>query len=186
MTRDVKTALKIPYVAPTDATAFDTLRENQKTFWKSCTTGVSGLDAHLDAYTNVRDADALRQALGLRRINVHGFSHGTLSAERYLAEYGRHVNGSILEGVRNPAQGRREFITSEAAGMQAIFDRISLWCAETPECALHQENPAEVFREAQQNADAGRIPGTLFGLRWSAVTVTRYRTRIPSRARTSR
>lgn len=78
------------------------MRENQKTFWKSCTTGVPGLDAHLDAYTNVRDADALRQALGLRRINIHGFSYGTLSAERYLAKYGRHVNGSILEGVMNP------------------------------------------------------------------------------------
>ncbi|MEV6235174.1 alpha/beta fold hydrolase [Lentzea sp. NPDC051838] len=172
MTCDTALALKIPYVPPTDSSAFDALAANQSAFWKSCTTGVPGLDSRLDAYTNARDADALRQALGLKKISIHGFSYGTLTAERYLARYGRHVNGSLLEGVMNPAQGRTEFVSSEAAGMQAIFDRFTQWCADTPSCALHGSSPADVFRKAQSTAD--RVPGTLYGLKWSAVTVTRY------------
>ncbi|MEU3650238.1 alpha/beta fold hydrolase [Lentzea sp. NPDC034063] len=174
MTCDTKATLAIPYVAPTDNAAFEALRRNQEKFWRSCTTGVPGLDAHLDAYTNVRDADALRQALGIKRINIYGFSYGTVSAERYLEKYGQHVNGSVIEGVMNPAQSRREFISAEAAGPQAVFDKFTRWCATTPDCVLHGQNPAEVFRRAQQNADAGRISGTMFGLRWSSVAVTRY------------
>ncbi|MET9633378.1 alpha/beta fold hydrolase [Lentzea sp. NPDC006480] len=172
MTCDTALALKIPYVPPADSSAFDALAANQKDFWRSCTTGVPGLDSHLDAYTNARDADTLRTALGLKKISIHGFSYGTLTAERYLAWYGRNVNGSLLEGVMNPAQGRTEFVTSEAAGMQAIFDKFVQWCADTPSCALHGSEPAAVFRKAQENAE--RVPGTLFGLKWSAVTVTRY------------
>ncbi|WP_156212991.1 alpha/beta fold hydrolase, partial [Lentzea aerocolonigenes] len=102
MTCATAPAVKIPYVPPTDSPAFDALAANQQDFWRSCTTGVPGLDSRLDAYTNARDADALRTALGLKKINIHGFSYGTLTAERYLARYGHHVNGSLLEGVMNP------------------------------------------------------------------------------------
>ncbi|HEX8870268.1 MAG TPA: alpha/beta fold hydrolase [Lentzea sp.] len=172
MTCDTALALKIPYVPTTDSSAFDALAANQSAFWRLCTTGVPGLDSHLDAYTNARDADALRKALGLKKISIHGFSYGTLTAERYLGLFGQHVTGSLLEGVMNPAQGRTEFVASEAAGMQAIFDRFTQWCADTPSCALHGSSPAEVFRKAQESAP--RVPGTLYGLPWSPVAVTRY------------
>ncbi|MGW6932746.1 alpha/beta fold hydrolase [Lentzea sp. NPDC054927] len=172
MTCDVDKTLKIPYIPPTSGTAFTALQENQKAFWASCTTGVPGLDRHLDAYSTARDADALRRAVKADRVNVYGFSYGSLLAERYLELFGGHVNGSIVEGVMNPGQNRREFITTAAAGVEAIFARFTEWCAETPDCALHGQNPADVFRKAQQNA--GMLPGTFYGFPWSDVMVTRY------------
>ncbi|MGW6443363.1 alpha/beta fold hydrolase [Lentzea sp. NPDC055074] len=171
-TCDFDKILKIPYVPPTDAAAFETLKQNQKAFWSTCTTGVPGLDDHLDAYSTARDADALRKSVGAERISVYGLSYGTLLAERYLERFGRHVDGSIIEGVMNPDQSRREFMTTAAAGVEAIFTRFAQWSAETPESALHGRNPADVFREAQQNA--GRLPGTFFGFPWSEAMITRY------------
>lgn len=172
MTCDLAKALKIPYVPPTDAKAFEALKDDQKAFWSSCTTGVKNLDDHLDAYSTANDADALRRAVGADRINVYGLSYGTLLAERYLEKFGGHVNGSIIEGVMNPDQDRREFVTTAAAGVEAIFTKFTRWCAETPDCALHGQNPADVFRKAQQNA--AKLPGTFYGLPWSDVMITRY------------
>lgn len=166
--------LKIPYVPPTDGRRFRALQENQRSFWKTCTTTPASLKHHLDAYSNARDAEALRKALHLGRINLYGFSYGTLTAERYLGLFGEHVNGSVLEGVMNPAQSRREFVSSAAGGMEAVFDRFRTWCAEESACALHGRDVASVFRKAQKAADAGRVPGSLMTTPWSSVAVTRY------------
>ncbi|MFE3548182.1 alpha/beta fold hydrolase [Streptomyces kronopolitis] len=166
--------LKIPYVPPTDRRTFHALKENQRSFWSTCTTNPAGLKHHLDAYSNARDAEALRKAMHLERINVYGFSYGTLTAERYLGLYGDHINGSVLEGVMNPAQSRREFITGAAHGMEAIFDRFKKWCAEEAACALHRRDVVSVFRKAQKKADQGHIPGSLDTTPWSFAAVTRY------------
>ncbi|MGI5500217.1 alpha/beta fold hydrolase [Lentzea sp. CA-135723] len=172
MTCDLAKSLKIPYVPPTDAKAFMRLEQDQKAFWASCTTGVQGLDQHLDAYSTANDADALRKAVGAGRVTVYGLSYGTLLGERYLERFGQHVDRSVLEGVMNPGQSRREFMTTAAAGVEAVFTRFTAWCAETPDCALHGQDPAEVFRQAQRTAE--KIPGTFFGFPWSEAMITRY------------
>ncbi|MEU0588727.1 alpha/beta fold hydrolase [Streptomyces sp. NPDC006132] len=166
--------LKIPYVPPADLGKFRALKKNQRSFWSTCATTPVGLKNHLDAYSNARDAEALRKALHLDKINLHGFSYGTLTAERYLGLYGDHVNGSVLEGVMNPVQSRRQFVTSAARGIEAIFDRFRNWCADEAACALHGKDVASVFRKAQKKADAGHIPGSLMTTPWSSVAVTRY------------
>lgn len=167
--------MKIPSVPPTDTAAFNALRHNQKAFWAGCTTGDRRLDEHLDAYSTARDAEALRTALKLDKVNLYGMSYGTLMAERYLGLFGEHVNGAVLEGVMNPAQSRREFVTTAAAGTEAVFDRFRAWCAQDTGCALHGKDVAAVFRTAQRNADAGRIPGGDFmGRPWTSVGVSQY------------
>ncbi|WP_253209153.1 alpha/beta fold hydrolase [Streptomyces niphimycinicus] len=167
-------ALKIPQVPPTDSRRFHALAKDQSSFWSTCATAPAGLKNHMDAYSNARDAEALRKAMRLERINVHGFSYGTLTAERYLGLYGDHVNGSVLESVMDPTQSRRAFVTSAARGMEAIFDRFGKWCAKETSCALHGKDVASVFRTAQKKADAGQIPGSLHSKPWSAATVTGY------------
>lgn len=174
LTCSVDSVLRIPQVPPTDRKSFSALHKDQRAFWSSCTTKPAALKRHMDAYSNARDTEALRTALDLDRINLHGFSYGTLYAERYLAMFGRHVNGSILEGVMNPAQSRREFITTAAAGSQALFDRFAKTCAADAECALHDRDIAAVLRVAKDNADADRIPGNAYGRPWSAAAVSQY------------
>ncbi|GLY47358.1 alpha/beta fold hydrolase [Lentzea sp. NBRC 102530] len=171
-TCDLAKALKVPYVPPTGARAFEQLQKDQKAFWASCTTGVPGLDQHLDAYSTANDADALRKAVNADRVSIYGLSYGTLLGERYLERFGRHVDGSVLEGVMNPGLSRREFMATAAAGVEAIFTKFTRWCADTPDCALHGQDPAEVFRQARRTAT--KIPGTFYGFPWSEAMITRY------------
>ncbi|GGP86788.1 alpha/beta fold hydrolase [Streptomyces melanogenes] len=175
LTCETDKALKIPVVPPTDPQRFDALRKNQQAFWSTCTTGHPGLDRHLDAYSTARDAEALRKAMELGKVNLHGVSYGTLLAERYLGLYGEHVNASVLEGVMNPAQGRREFLTTAAAGTEAVLDRFRKWCDAESACTLHGKDVGEVFRKARHNAAAGHIPGKdAMGRPWAAVSVGQY------------
>ncbi|MFF4739952.1 alpha/beta fold hydrolase [Streptomyces sp. NPDC001262] len=174
LTCSAERVMRIPLVPPTDGRPFAALRKDQRAFWSSCTTKPAALKKHTDAYSNARDAEALRTALGLDRINLYGFSYGTLYAERYLAMFGEHVNGSVLEGVMNPAQSRRAFVTTAAAGSQALYDRFARSCASDTGCALHGKDIAAVLRAAKNNAGAGRIPGTAYGRPWSAATVSQY------------
>ncbi|MFZ3551954.1 alpha/beta hydrolase [Streptomyces sp. 4.24] len=75
----------------------------------------------------------------------------------------------------NPSQDRREFVTTAAAGTEAVFNRFSKWCAAETGCALHGKDVAAVFRQAQHNADTGHIQGKdLMGRPWSAASVTQY------------
>jgi len=47
----------------------------------------------------VRDLDALRRALGVRRLTIDGISYGTYVAERYALAYPRHVARLVLDSV---------------------------------------------------------------------------------------
>ncbi|MET9224212.1 alpha/beta fold hydrolase [Lentzea sp. NPDC003310] len=172
MTCDFDKILRIPYIPPADSASFAALRRDQQEFWRTCTTGVPNLDRHLDAYSTANDADALRKAAGVRNVSVYGLSYGTLLGERYLERFGQHVTGSVLEGVMNPGQGRREFMATAAAGVEAIFTKFARWSDETPDSPLHGRDPAEVFRQAQRQA--AHLPGTFFGVPWSEAMITRY------------
>ncbi|MEV7420189.1 alpha/beta fold hydrolase [Streptomyces sp. NPDC089919] len=166
--------LKIPLVPPTGQRAFEELAAGQRAFWSSCRTSPAAVKGHLDAVSNARDAEALRAALKLDRVNLYGMSYGTLLAERYLGLFGRQVNGAVLEGVMDPARSRRSFVTSAAAASEAVHDRFARWCARNKECVLHGKDLDATLRTAQRQADRGRVPGTAFGRPWSAAAVVQY------------
>src|SRR5690606_3248660 len=56
--------------------------------------------ADLRFYTTtdaVRDLDAVRQALGVERINLLGISYGTRVAQRYAGTYPQHTRSLVLD-----------------------------------------------------------------------------------------
>ncbi|MFI0980288.1 alpha/beta fold hydrolase [Streptomyces sp. NPDC021093] len=167
-------ALKVPRVPPTTEAGFAALRANQSVLWSKCRTEPAGLKNHLDAFSNAKDAEVLRKSLGLERINLYGFSYGTLTAERYLGLFGEHVNGSLLEGVMNPVLSRRDFVTSAAAANEALYRRFSTWCEKDAACVLRGQDVPKVLEQARRKARDGELPGTLNGLPWSESTVTAY------------
>ncbi|MCW1250641.1 alpha/beta hydrolase [Acaricomes phytoseiuli] len=116
--------LKIPYIPPTDSVAMNKLVENQRSFWSTCRTQPENLKGNLDAFSNAKDAESIRKALGLGKISLYGFSYGTLTAQRYLGLFGGNVSSSILEGVMNPNQSRREFVMTAAAGVETIYGQL--------------------------------------------------------------
>ncbi|WP_447005865.1 alpha/beta fold hydrolase [Saccharothrix isguenensis] len=160
-----------PLVPPSTEAGLSGLRADQQRFRAACAVEPASAVTHLDATSAARDVDHLRRALRLPRINLYGHSYGTLLAERYLALFGGSVRASVLEGVMDPAQGRRGFVTTAAAASEALFATFTRWCASTTTCAVHGQDPAAVLQRAQANADAGVIPGDFYGRPWQAATV---------------
>ena len=78
------------------------------------------------------DIDAVRQALGLRQINVVGASYGTRAVLSYLRQFPATVRRAVLDGVAPPD---RRLPDTAAADNQAALDALLQACADAPACA---------------------------------------------------
>ncbi len=91
-------------------------------------------------YTTVlatADADAVRQALGITRINAIGASYGTRAVLDYQRQYPLHVRRAVLDGVAPPDMRLPDAASADnQAALDALFDA----CAAQPACA--QRYPA--------------------------------------------
>jgi pimeloyl-ACP methyl ester carboxylesterase len=77
------------------------------------------------------DVDAVRQALGYRRIVLYGGSYGGTAAQVYLARHGAHVAAAVLDGATLldvPIWERMPLATQQA------FDRLAARCALEAAC----------------------------------------------------
>ncbi|GAA3838540.1 alpha/beta fold hydrolase [Streptomyces phyllanthi] len=75
---------------------------------------------HLDTAQTVRDLDALRAALGERKLTFHGSSYGTLLGAQYAETYPRRVRAMVLESVMDHSvPTTRDFLQPEDGGRAA-------------------------------------------------------------------
>jgi len=169
---DLRETLRLPLVPPADESPFAGFAATSERFSSSCATRPASLQSHLDAYSNARDADALRSALGIERVGVYGFSYGSLLGARYAELFGSRVTATVLEGVLAPQQSATEFETVAARGAQQIFDAFADWCSAADECAPLGNDARGAFRQAVGNVEAGRVPGTTpSGRAWEPAAV---------------
>jgi pimeloyl-ACP methyl ester carboxylesterase len=81
--------------------------------------------AALERYTTddaVADLDAVREALGYRRIDLVALSYGTTLAMRYIALHGAHVRSAILLSAVPPsAMPPRHHATAAQAALEQLF-----------------------------------------------------------------
>ncbi|WP_051198182.1 alpha/beta fold hydrolase [Gordonia shandongensis] len=164
--------LKAPLVTPADPAAFARTRDARTAIAPSCVTEPASLRDHMDAYSNAKDAEAFRQALGGHRVVTTGTSYGTLLAFRYLELFGHHAAGAVLDGVMNPGEDPVSFQTVAARGDQAGFDEFAAWCRTDRRCTVPHRDAARTLATARRVADRGLIPGVdAMGRRWAGAGV---------------
>ena len=91
--------------------------------------------ADLLAYTTadaVEDLEAIRQALGYARINLHGSSYGTRPAWAYAARFPQHARTLVLHG---PAPPGFLIPLPFAQGLEIALDGVITDCLEDQPCA---------------------------------------------------
>jgi pimeloyl-ACP methyl ester carboxylesterase len=121
---------------------------------------------HLDTAQTVRDLDALRAALGERRLTFHGSSYGTLLGAQYAETYPRRVRAIVLESVMDHSvPTTRDFLRSGAAAAEDSFQEFVKWCDGTADCALHGRDVRAVWQGLLAQAGRGELedpakPGT--------------------------
>lgn len=102
---------------------------------KACVQALSRLPhGDLRQYTTtiaMGDADAVRRALGVERVNLVGMSYGTRAALEYMRLHPKHVRSAVLDGVVPP-----DMVLPASASMdnQAAFDAVLQACDGDEAC----------------------------------------------------
>lgn len=71
-------------------------------FARACATKYADVLPHIDTVSAVRDMDAIRRALGTKKINYFGYSYGTYLGAVYAKLYPHRVRRVVLDSVVDP------------------------------------------------------------------------------------
>jgi pimeloyl-ACP methyl ester carboxylesterase len=95
----------------------------------------------------VGDLEAVRLALGYRRISFYGSSYGTRVAQHYARRYPASTEALILDGVVPPARilGTSTPLDAERS-LQQLFER----CRKQVACQQRFADPAQDYRELRE------------------------------------
>ncbi|MEU4441988.1 alpha/beta hydrolase [Actinosynnema sp. NPDC050801] len=146
-----------PSLYPTDQREFDALAAYNRELAADCREHSGPIFDHADTGAVVKDIDALRKALGERKINYYGVSYGTLIGQQYAEEFGRDIRAMVIDSNMDHSLGTRRFNETEAETAEDSFREFVKWCDRAESCALHGQDVAEVWDDLLARADRGEI-----------------------------
>ncbi|MFI1015889.1 alpha/beta hydrolase [Streptomyces sp. NPDC020965] len=147
---------------PRDAAGFERMRALNGRLADSCLRRTGPLAAHMDGESVARDMDAIRVALGERRISFLGHSYGTFIGERYARLFPRSLRALALDSAMDPDRPNAErYLTDGSVTVNNALKRLAAWCEKDPACALQGQDLTAVTDSLFARADAGtlREPG---------------------------
>ncbi|TVT48891.1 alpha/beta hydrolase [Amycolatopsis rhizosphaerae] len=143
---------------PATPAEFRLLAEHNRALGESCRRLTGPLFDFLDTRSVVRDMDAIRAALGERKLTYYGISYGTLMGQQYAEAYPDRVRAMVLDSnMDHSITTAWEFLRSETTSLQENFDQFADWCARTPSCALHGQDVHAVFADLYAKAGRGEL-----------------------------
>ncbi|MEU8421471.1 alpha/beta hydrolase [Micromonospora sp. NPDC048835] len=157
-----------PSLTPASAAEYERLRTYNRQLREDCRAHSGALFDHLDSVSVARDTDAIRAALGERRLSFYQWSYGTLIGQSYAELFPDRVRALVMDSVMDHSQGVREHFRSGAASNEALFHEFVAWCGRSPECVLHGRDVPALFDRLMRRADAGTLvdAGTGATLSW--------------------
>ncbi|WP_105970548.1 alpha/beta hydrolase [Streptomyces geranii] len=158
-------------LGPTDEASFQTLRQANRALADNCREVSGPLADHMDTGSVARDMDAIRAALGERRISYWGGSYGTLIGQQYAELFPHRVRAMVLDSNMDHSLGTWGILKSRTETLEASFGLFADWCERTPSCLLYGKDVRELFRTYYAAAEQGRLVYTLSGLPFSASTL---------------
>jgi pimeloyl-ACP methyl ester carboxylesterase len=139
-----------------DQRDFDDAIAGNRAYWDACR-ATSAVFDHADTVSTAKDLEALRRALGERKLTFHGSSYGTLLGQQYAELYPDRVRAIVLESVFDHGIGLTAFVRSQAATVQDSFDEFVKWCAAEEACVLHGQDVRAVWAGVLAQADRDGI-----------------------------
>jgi pimeloyl-ACP methyl ester carboxylesterase len=147
------TPLDPPSTDPADAAQFAALRQYNQQVIADCRAANGPLFDHADTGIGAHDMEALRRALGERKISYQGVSYGTLLGQQYAERYGDRVRAMVLDSNIDHSVDLRHFMTDRAEAAEESFLAFVRWCDETPACVLHGKDVLATWQQALAMAD---------------------------------
>ncbi|WP_086820071.1 alpha/beta fold hydrolase [Allokutzneria sp. NRRL B-24872] len=144
---------------PPNRETFASYTEANRRFALDCTPALGPLRDKLNSWQGAHDLDAIRVALGQRKLNYYGNSYGTVYAQNYVELFGDRVNRMYLDSVfdhSNPDV--RSWSLSGPAVTEANFHRFATWARQDPASALHGKDTLAVWDRVIAAAQRNPIP----------------------------
>ncbi|MBM0232517.1 alpha/beta fold hydrolase [Micromonospora sp. STR1_7] len=150
----------------TDQAQFDATLAGNALLRANCRARTGPLYDHVDTTSAARDLDAVRAALGERRLTFHGSSYGTLLGQRYAELFPDRVRAVVLEAAMDHSLGTRAFLDTQAVTAEGAFDEFVAWCDRSTACALHGRDFRAIWTGLRARAERGVLtdpkrPGVL-------------------------
>lgn len=92
--------------------------------------------ANVGTVNVARDLDAVRAALGDKKLTYLGYSYGTRIGSAYAEAYPQNVRAMVLDGAVDPNASTIESDLRQAKGFQGAFNDYAADCVQTPTCPL--------------------------------------------------
>ncbi|MFI6319868.1 alpha/beta fold hydrolase [Nonomuraea sp. NPDC050556] len=160
----------MPTSLPRTDAELDAVRRKNLALAQECRKASGPAFDHLDSASAARDLEAVRQALGVKEINLYAHSYGTLLAQEYAARFGGTLRSAVLDGTMDHSATARTFASTAGRALDEAFGEFVRWCGKDRACSLHGKDPAAAF--ARMGADYGvraEIDGMLFTPAWPIV-----------------
>ncbi|GII05177.1 alpha/beta hydrolase [Planobispora takensis] len=152
---------RAPYPIMKNQADFDGWLAYNRQLREDCRARTGPLYDHVDTLSVVRDMDAVRAALGERKLTYYGRSYGTLIGQLYAETFPHRVRALALDGNMDHSLGTRAFLDTESAAAQDSFDEFAAWCGRDAGCALHGRDLRAFWAGLLARAERGelRFPG---------------------------
>jgi pimeloyl-ACP methyl ester carboxylesterase len=143
---------------PRNQAEFEQLAAYNRKLGESCNRLSGPLGQFGDTESVARDMDAIRAALGEKKLTYYGVSYGTLMGQQYAELFPDKVRALVLDSNMDHSQSTAfEFLNSETQSVQAEFGEFVAWCGRTPSCALHGQDVSKLTRGLQDKAARGEL-----------------------------
>ena len=96
---DANLAANPPNVVPDTGGTLAAVKAYSRALGDSCREHTGPLVDHVDSANVARDIDAIRAALGERKLTLYGISYGTLAGQMYAENFPHRVRAMLLDSV---------------------------------------------------------------------------------------
>lgn len=149
----------LPY--PPTAAAREAVVDHAMAQQQRCLAQDGAVIRHVGTTATVRDVDAIRSAVGYRKLDYVGFSYGTTIGLEYLRMFPDHVGKMVLDGVALPGQDPVDATRRQMTSFEDSLDRFLDDCAADQACEFGAGDPrAALMTFLDHLATGERIPAS--------------------------
>ncbi len=140
---------------PSNTGEYDQMLAHFTRLGQSCQQNSTALFRHVDTISVARDIDAIRAALGEKKISYMGVSYGTIMGQQWAELFPHRVRAMAIDGNMNHAQSAESFFLTASTEAERLFGQFADWCARTSKCALHGHDVRALYDELYTKAEQG-------------------------------
>jgi pimeloyl-ACP methyl ester carboxylesterase len=126
-------------------------------YTNDCQAKYKDLLPHLGTRDVARDMDAIRQGLGVDKLNYLGFSYGTSIGQVYADLFPTHIRAMVLDGIVDLSQTGIQSAQGQGIAFENLLTQFETWCKDRSSCAANPD-PKALVQRVYDKTQHGTIP----------------------------